>query len=207
MTGAWTRAQLTVKRALDLVVSAALLIVLAPPLGVLALGVKLTSRGPAFYRWEVVGQGGRPFDGFKLRTMVADADDRKAALMAENEMSGPVFKMKKDPRVTRFGRFLRTYSLDELPQLWSVFKGDMSLVGPRPPLRSEYARFTDYQKRKLAVKPGLTCLWQVRGRSAISDLDEWVRLDLEYIERWSLWLDLKILAATVPVVLFGRGAY
>jgi lipopolysaccharide/colanic/teichoic acid biosynthesis glycosyltransferase len=201
------RAQLALKRALDVVMSAALLLVVGPLLAALALGVKLTSRGPAFYRWEVVGEGGRPFTGYKLRTMVTDADDRKAALMAENEMSGPVFKMKKDPRVTRFGRFLRTYSLDELPQLWSVLGGDMSLVGPRPPLRSEYARFTDYQKQKLAVKPGLTCLWQVRGRSAISDLDEWVRLDLEYIERWSLWLDLKILAATVPVVLFGRGAY
>ena len=199
--------QLAIKRALDVVVSAALLIVLAPLLAVLVAGVKMTSRGPVLYRWEVVGEGGRPFTGYKLRTMVLDADDRKAALMAENEMSGPVFKMKKDPRVTRFGRFLRTYSLDELPQLWSVFKGDMSLVGPRPPLRSEYAHFTEYQKRKLAVKPGLTCLWQVSGRSAISDLDEWVRLDLEYIERWSLWLDIKILAATVPVVLFGRGAY
>ena len=199
--------QLAVKRALDVVVSAALLLIASPLLAALALGVKLTSRGPAFYRWEVVGEGGRPFTGYKLRTMVADADALKSSLMAENEMSGPVFKMKCDPRVTRFGRFLRTYSLDELPQLWSVLKGDMSLVGPRPPLRSEYARFSDYQKRKLAVKPGLTCLWQVRGRSAISDLDEWVRLDLEYIERWSLWLDLQILAATVPVVLFGRGAY
>lgn len=199
--------QLALKRGLDVVVSGGLLVVVGPLLALLALGVRLTSRGPAFYRWEVVGEGGRPFTGYKLRTMVADADARKAALLAENEMSGPVFKMKKDPRVTRFGRFLRTYSLDELPQLWSVLRGDMSLVGPRPPLRSEYARFTEYQKGKLAVKPGLTCLWQVRGRSAISDLDEWVRLDLEYIERWSLWLDLKILAATVPVVLFGRGAY
>ena len=200
------RVQLALKRVLDVVVSGSLLLVVGPLLALLALGVKLTSRGPAFYRWEVVGEGGRPFTGYKLRTMVADADALKSALLAENEMSGPVFKMKRDPRVTRFGRFLRTYSLDELPQLWSVFKGDMSLVGPRPPLRGEYARFTDFQKRKLAVKPGLTCLWQVRGRSAISDLDEWVRLDLEYIERWSLWLDLKILLLTVPAVFFTRGA-
>jgi lipopolysaccharide/colanic/teichoic acid biosynthesis glycosyltransferase len=117
-----------------------------------------------------------------------------------------VFKIRGDPRVTPIGRFLRRSSLDELPQLWSVLKGDMSLVGPRPPLQSEYPHFTAWQRQKLLVKPGITCLWQVRGRSRISDFDEWVRLDLEYIERWSLWLDLKILLLTVPAVLLARGA-
>jgi lipopolysaccharide/colanic/teichoic acid biosynthesis glycosyltransferase len=137
--------------------------------------------------------------------MVAEADQLKAKLEDRNEMSGPVFKVTDDPRVTAVGARLRRYSLDELPQLYSVFKGDMSLVGPRPPLVTEYERFTEYQKQKLAVKPGITCLWQVNGRNDISDFNEWVRLDLEYIHRWSLWLDLKILLGTVGVVFSGSG--
>lgn len=199
---AWQRA---VKRALDVALSAALLVLLAPLFAVIALAIKLDSRGPVFYAWNVVGQGGRPFRGYKFRTMIANADAVKAQLASQNEMQGPVFKMKNDPRVTRVGRVLRKFSLDELPQLWSVLKGDMALVGPRPPLQTEYAQFTEYQKQKVLFKPGITCLWQIAGRNDIRDFDEWVRLDLEYMRAWSLWLDMKILALTVLAVLRGTG--
>lgn len=201
------QAQLVVKRAVDLVGSAAGLLVLSPLLLAIAVAVKLDSPGPVFYPWRVVGKGGRPFVGYKFRTMEQGADGRKAELMEANEMSGPVFKMRDDPRVTRIGSVLRRYSLDELPQLWSVLTGRMSLVGPRPPLETEWARFTPTQRLKLSVTPGITCLWQVQGRSAITDFDEWVRLDLEYIRTWSLWLDLKILLRTVGVVASGRDAF
>lgn len=194
------------KRALDIVVSAPLLVVLSPLLAAIALAVKLGDGGPVLYRWRVVGRGGRPFTSNKFRSMVVNADELKPALEVANEMSGPVFKMRDDPRITRVGRFLRRFSLDELPQLWSVLRGELSLVGPRPPLQTEYARFTDRQRAKLAVKPGITCLWQVSGRNEITDFDEWLRLDLEYIERWSLRLDLAILLRTIPAVLSGRGA-
>src|SRR6266496_2892984 len=137
--------------------------------------------------------------------MVSNADQLKTDLYARNEMVGPVFKIKDDPRTTKFGRFLRKYSLNELPQLWSVLKGDMSLVGPRPAFRHELDRYELWQKRKLCVKPGITCLWQVSGRNRISDFDEWVRLDLEYIDRWSLWLDVRILARTAWAVCSGTG--
>jgi lipopolysaccharide/colanic/teichoic acid biosynthesis glycosyltransferase len=137
--------------------------------------------------------------------MVKNADDLKAALAAANEMTGPVFKVTHDPRVTQTGSWMRRYSLDELPQLYSVLKGDMSLVGPRPPLASEYARFTSFQRQKLAVKPGITCLWQVSGRNRVRDFDEWVRLDLEYIRTWSLGLDCRILLRTVGEVFRGSG--
>src|SRR5437773_7852858 len=139
---------------------------------------------------RVVGKNGVEFPIYKFRTMIDRAEDMKAQLLEHNEMNGPVFKIRNDPRLTPLGRFLRKYSLDELPQLWSVLKGDMSLVGPRPPLQTEYAQFTEWQKGKLAVTPGMTCLWQVSGRNDIREFDEWVRLDLEYIGRWSLWLDL-----------------
>jgi lipopolysaccharide/colanic/teichoic acid biosynthesis glycosyltransferase len=200
------QAALLVKRTLDVVLAATLLVLFFPVLSLIGLAVRLTSEGPILYRWRVVGQGGRPFTGYKFRTMVANADAIKARLQEMNEMSGPVFKIRGDPRITPFGNFLRLSSLDELPQLWSVLKGEMSMVGPRPPLQSEYPLFTPWQRQKLLVKPGITCLWQVRGRSQISDFDEWVRLDLEYIEHWSLWLDLKILVLTVPAVLLARGA-
>ncbi|HET9376077.1 MAG TPA: sugar transferase, partial [Chthoniobacterales bacterium] len=167
--------------------------------------VKLTSRGPVLYRWQVVGKGGRRFTGFKFRSMYSNADELKEQLESRNEMSGPAFKLTNDPRVTAVGRFLRRYSLDELPQLCSVFKGDMSLVGPRPPLVSEYIRFTEYQKQKLAVKPGMTCLWQVNGRNDVKDFDDWVRLDLDYIRRWNLKLDFWILMKTAVVVFAGSG--
>ena len=200
------RASLVVKRLVDIVGSGSLFLATSPLLGSITLAVKLSTPGPVFYRWQVVGQGGHPFTGYKFRTMVVNADELKAQLAAANEMTGPVFKMRDDPRITPIGRFLRKYSLDELPQLWSVVKGDMSLVGPRPPLQTEYAQFTDWQKQKLSVKPGMTCLWQVFGRNDIRDFDEWVRLDLDYIRNWSLWLDLKILVETIPAVIRARGA-
>lgn len=199
-------AQLAAKRAIDVFCAAVCLTLSSPLLLCVGLAVKITSRGPVLYRWRVVGQGGRPFTGYKFRTMVPNADALKAQLAASNEMTGPVFKIRNDPRVTPLGRILRRYSLDELPQFWSVLKGDMSIVGPRPPLESEYARFTEVQKAKLAVKPGITCLWQIKGRSDITDFDEWLQLDLEYIERWSLALDISIMLATIPAVLTARGA-
>jgi lipopolysaccharide/colanic/teichoic acid biosynthesis glycosyltransferase len=139
--------------------------------------------------------------------MVVDADSRKAEYMQQNEMNGPVFKLRNDPRVTRPGRWLRRYSIDELPQLWSVVRGDMSLVGPRAPGPEEFARFERWQCGKLAVKPGITCIWQVSGRSEISDFDTWARLDLDYIESWNLALDLVLLLRTIPAVISARGAY
>ncbi len=199
---------LATKRAADVTVSAALLALLAPLLAAIAALIKLTSPdGPVLFRWHVVGKNKKPFVGYKFRTMAPDAEERKAGLQAQNEMEGPVFKMKRDPRVTPLGRWLRRWSLDELPQLWSVLKGDMSLVGPRPTFKEEADRFEFWQRRKLCVKPGITCLWQVNGRNHISSFEEWARMDLEYIKRASLWMDCKILLQTIPAVLRGRGAY
>jgi len=197
--------RLLFKRALDFVGALLLLLLLSPVFLILALLVKLTSLGPVLYRWRVVGKGGLPFISYKFRSMVANADELKAELQERNEMTGPVFKLTHDPRVTTVGNWMRRYSLDELPQLYSVVKGDMSLVGPRPPLVTEYERFTEYQKQKLVVKPGITCLWQVSGRNQVRDFDEWVKLDLEYIRNWSLMLDLKILLRTVCEVFAGSG--
>ncbi|MBI5715330.1 MAG: sugar transferase [Chloroflexi bacterium] len=193
------------KRLFDFAFSFLLLIALLPFFLVVAIAIKLGSPGPVFYRWKVVGRRGRPFTGYKFRTMVEGADELKLNLTEQNEMIGPVFKLNDDPRITPFGKFLRKYSLDEFPQLWSVIKGDMSLVGPRPPLQSEYRQFTEWQKQKLLVKPGITCLWQINGRNKINDFDHWVELDLKYIRERSFWLDLKILAKTIPVVLRGTG--
>lgn len=195
------------KRVLDVVLAALLLLLLSPLLAVVALLVKATSPGPVFYPWRVLGRRARPFVGYKFRTMVEHADRLKADMMARNEMSGPVFKVRQDPRITPLGRMLRRYSIDELPQLWSVLKGDMSLVGPRPPSAEEFAAFEPWQWGKLAVTPGITCIWQVSGRNEISDFDDWARLDLQYIQDWSLALDLRLLAATLPAVLSARGAY
>jgi lipopolysaccharide/colanic/teichoic acid biosynthesis glycosyltransferase len=194
-----------VKRGLDVLIAGSLLILFFPLFMFLAIAVKSGSRGKIFYRWRVVGQEGRPFLSFKFRSMVSNADELRDHLEARNEMTGPVFKITGDPRVTPTGKWMRRYSLDELPQLYSVLKGDMSLVGPRPPLASELARFTAYQRQKLSVKPGITGLWQVSGRNQISDFDQWVRLDLDYIRRWSLWLDTKILLRTVAAVFAGSG--
>lgn len=196
-----------VKRIFDIIFSATMLLLLSPLCLAIALAIKLTSKGPVFYQWQVVGLNKKKFTGYKFRTMVVGADRLKELLMDKNEMEKVVFKMKDDPRVTPIGQILRRFSLDELPQLWSVLRGDMSTVGPRPPLVTELEDFESWHRRKLSVKPGLTCLWQVSGRSEINDFDEWVRLDLEYIDNWTLWLDFKILLKTIPVVFLGRGAH
>jgi lipopolysaccharide/colanic/teichoic acid biosynthesis glycosyltransferase len=198
---------LFVKRLIDIAVSSALLLLLSPLFLLIAAAIKITTpRLPVLFPWRVIGLHGRPFTGYKFTTMVADAEAQKDGLRALNEMQGPVFKIKDDPRVTPLGRMLRRFSLNELPQLWSVLKGDMSLVGPRPAFRDELERYELWQKRKLSVRPGLTCLWQVSGRNSINDFNDWVRLDLEYIERWSLWLDMRILARTAWAVVSGTGS-
>lgn len=198
---------LFMKRLLDLGLGAFLLLLLSPLMLLIAIAIKLTTpRLPVFYPWRVVGYKGRRFTGYKFTTMIADADTQKPGLMSRNEMSGPVFKIANDPRVTWLGRYLRKYSLNELPQLWSVLKGDMSLVGPRPAGPHELERYELWHKRKLSVMPGVTCFWQVRGRNRISNFDDWVRMDLEYIENWSLWLDCKLIARTAWVVLAGTGS-
>ncbi len=195
------------KQAMDFFGALVLLIGTSPVMLVAAVGIKLTSRGPVLFRQERSGLNGRPFTMLKFRSMVSDAEQRQHELEALNEMNGPVFKVSNDPRITPFGRFLRKYSIDELPQLFNVLAGQMSLVGPRPLPVSEVKRFDDpAHRRRLSVKPGLTCLWQVSGRSELRDFREWVRLDLEYIDNWSLSLDLKILLLTVPVVFSGQGA-
>lgn len=198
--------QLFVKRVVDIFASILGLVLLSPLLLMLTFLIKLTSRAPVFYRWHVIGYNKKPFVGYKFRTMIVGADKLKNQLISQNEMSGPVFKIKNDPRVTPIGRVLRKFSLDELPQLWSVLKGDMSFVGPRPCLVSELPFFESWQRRKFCVKPGLTCLWQASGRNEIRDFNTWANLDLEYIDNWSLWLDFKILLKTIPVVFFGRGS-
>jgi exopolysaccharide biosynthesis polyprenyl glycosylphosphotransferase len=196
---------LYLKRLMDILISGILLITLSPIFLVMAILIKITSEGTVFYEWNVVGFNKKPFRSWKFRTMVVNADEMKQKLMDLNEMKGPVFKIKNDPRITKVGKFLRKYSLDELPQLWSVFKGDMSLVGPRPAFPHELARYESYHRRKLSIKPGITCLWQIKGRNAVNDFDEWVRMDLEYIDNWSPWLDFKILLKTISVVLIGTG--
>lgn len=196
------------KRLLDVSVSAVALLLLWPLMLVISCLIKITSpRGPVLHRLDHVGINGRSIVGYKFRTMVPNAHSLKPQLMARNRMTGPVFKIQDDPRVTSLGRWLRRYSLDELPQLFSVLKGELSLVGPRAPMREEAERFEYWQRRKLCVKPGLTCFWQVNGRSEITDFSEWVRLDLEYIRQASFFTDIKILLRTIPVVLEGRGAY
>lgn len=197
--------RLACKRGIDVVGSAILLALFSPLMALLAVLVKMTSPGPVFYRWRVVGKDGKPFLSYKFRSMVTNAEQLKAGLEAQNEMTGPVFKLTRDPRVTPFGAWMRRYSLDELPQFYSVLKSDMALVGPRPPLETEYARFSEFQKQKLAVRPGITCLWQVSGRNSISNFDEWVTLDLEYIRNWSLTLDIAILFKTAHEMLKGSG--
>jgi exopolysaccharide biosynthesis polyprenyl glycosylphosphotransferase len=195
-----------IKRTLDCLCSAALLVWLAPVLLVTAVLVKLTSRGPIVFSQIRVGLNKRQFKIYKFRTMVANAEQLQDQLLGMNEMSGPVFKIKRDPRVTPLGRILRKTSIDELPQLFNVLRGDMSLVGPRAMSLRDYRLFDqDWQRRRFSVKPGITCLWQVCGRSALP-FDKWMELDMQYIDKWSLWLDLKILAQTVPAVLRGTGA-
>lgn len=197
---------LFIKRIFDFIVSVIALVVLAPFFLILAVIIKLTSEGPVLFKQVRCSLYGRKFIFYKFRTMVSEAESRLKDILEYNEMNGPVFKMTNDPRVTKVGKWLRKYSLDELPQLWNVFKGDMSLVGPRPPLPSEVEKYDNWQRRKLSMRPGISCLWQVSGRSEIADFNEWMGLDLEYIDNWSLWLDFKILLKTIPVVLSGQGA-
>jgi exopolysaccharide biosynthesis polyprenyl glycosylphosphotransferase len=197
--------QRMMKRLFDIVLSGGALVVLAPLLALTAAAVALTSRGGVLFRQERVGLHGRTFHMLKFRSMVANAEDLKEKLEALNEQSGPVFKIREDPRITPLGRFLRKYSIDELPQLVNVLRGDMSLVGPRPPLPREVARYEAWQRRRLSVRPGLTCVWQIAGRSQIS-FEDWMLLDMHYIDHWSLVRDLRLILQTVPVVLTGRGA-
>jgi exopolysaccharide biosynthesis polyprenyl glycosylphosphotransferase len=195
-----------IKRAIDVLLVGGGLIVISPVLTFIALAIKIDSAGPIFYRQTRVGKNGRHFSMLKFRSMCIDADQRLAELKARNEASGPLFKMKADPRITRVGRILRRYSLDELPQLFNVLRGEMSLVGPRPPLPAEVAEYEDWQLGRLRAVPGLTGLWQVSGRSEVP-FHDMVRLDLHYIRNWSLSLDVEILLRTVPAVLTSRGAY
>jgi exopolysaccharide biosynthesis polyprenyl glycosylphosphotransferase len=198
-------ARIALKRGLDIVGASVGLALSAPVIALAAAAVRLSSPGPAFFRQTRCGLYGRRFTLYKLRTMVNEAEALKEALAHLNEMSGPVFKVKNDPRITPLGRWLRRFSIDELPQFWNVLCGHMSLVGPRPPLPHEVAQYETFERRRLSMRPGLTCLWQVRGRNRVTSFDDWVRMDLEYIDGWSLTLDLRILVQTIPTVLRATG--
>lgn len=197
--------QLFAKRLIDVVASTVALIVLAPFFPIIAVAIKLESSGPVFFAQTRSGRNKRLFRLLKFRTMYHDASIKLKELQTLNEMTGPVFKMRNDPRVTRVGRFLRKLSFDELPQFINVLKGDMSLVGPRPPIPEETTKYERWQLRRLSMKPGITCLWQVSGRNKIG-FEDWMKLDLKYIDNWSLWLDLRIMARTIPAVILARGA-
>ena len=195
-----------IKRFIDIIISAVALGLLSPLFLLVAFLIKLEDRGPVFFAQRRVGKWGREFKMFKFRSMCVDAEQRLQAILAKNQhATGVTFKAKDDPRITRIGKWLRKFSIDEFPQFYNVLKGDMSLVGPRPPVPREVAMYTPADRRRLEVTPGLTCFWQIGGRAEI-DFPEQVRLDLQYIESQSLWLDLKILLRTVPAVLLGRGA-
>ena len=197
--------ELLVKRLVDVLFSFIALVLLSPVLIAISIAVRITSKGPALFKQVRSGRNGRKFVLYKFRSMGTDAESRLHELQSQNEMSGPVFKLTNDPRLTSIGKFLRKTSLDELPQFWNVFKGDMSLVGPRPPLPSEVEKYEPWQRRRLSMKPGITCIWQVSGRNNI-DFHNWMKLDLQYIDRWSLWLDIKIVLLTVKAVLSHSGA-
>ena len=197
---------LILKRVLDLLFSLMALIVLAPVMIGITILIKKEGKGPVFFRQERAGLSGRKFILYKFRTMVVDAENRLNELASKNEMTGPVFKMENDPRLTKSGKFLRKYSLDELPQFLNILQGHMSIVGPRPPLPKEVEKYDNWQRRRLSMRPGLTCLWQIQGRSGLVNFEKWMQLDLEYIDNWSLWLDFKIMAKTIPAVLLAVGA-
>jgi exopolysaccharide biosynthesis polyprenyl glycosylphosphotransferase len=199
--------QLLGKTLIDINGALLLLLVFSLPMIAIALAIRLSSKGPAFFSQERSGHYGKPFRMLKFRSMYSDAEQRQDELRRLNEMSGPVFKITKDPRITPIGRWLRKTSLDELPQLINVLRCEMSLVGPRPlPTYETLAISKNEQRRRLSVKPGITCLWQISGRNQVTSFEDWVRLDLDYIDRWSLWLDIEILFKTIPAVLFARGA-
>lgn len=195
-----------IKRSMDVLISFVLLLVLAIPTALLAWLIRRDSDGPVFYTQTRIGQYGHSFEMVKFRTMVTDADDQRAHVMKESGADTRLFKDKHDPRITRVGAWLRKFSIDEMPQIWNVFRGEMAFVGPRPPLPREVAEYQTWHQQRLLVRPGMTGLWQVNGRSDLS-FDQMVRLDLYYAENWSLWLDIKILLRTIPAVVFGRGAY
>jgi exopolysaccharide biosynthesis polyprenyl glycosylphosphotransferase len=197
--------QMAIKRLFDIISSAAALVLLSPMLLTVALIIKLTSRGPVFFKQKRVGLHGKTFDMLKFRSMVINAEELRAKLEALNEQTGPVFKIKNDPRITSIGRFIRKYSIDELPQLLNVLRGEMSVVGPRPPLSKEVEKYAAWQRRRLSVRPGLTCIWQVSGRNQIS-FEDWMYLDMQYIDNWNLFTDLRLILKTVPVVITGSGA-
>ena len=194
-----------VKRFLDITFAFFLIILLSPIMILIIILVVISDGFPVFYAWKVHGIQGKEFIGYKFRTMHRFADIEKGKLEKFNEMDGPVFKITNDPRVTKLGYILRKFSLDELPQVYSVLKGDMSFIGPRPAGFNEFPNYEDWQYRKLSVVPGISCLWQISGRNDIESFDEWVNLDLEYIDNWSLWLDCKIFFKTIIVVLQGSG--
>jgi exopolysaccharide biosynthesis polyprenyl glycosylphosphotransferase len=197
---------LVLKRLFDIVISLLLIILSAPIMLIAAMLIKAASPGPVLFRQKRSGLQGRVFTLYKFRSMYVDAETRRKEFEQYNEMDGPVFKMKDDPRITPVGRFLRKSSIDELPQLWNVLNGDMSIVGPRPPIPEEVAQYKRWQRRRLSMRPGLTCIWQISGRNKIYDFNEWARLDLLYIDTWSPALDIKIFLKTIPVVLFRKGA-
>ncbi|NQU95614.1 MAG: sugar transferase [Candidatus Omnitrophica bacterium] len=197
--------ELFLKRLFDIIFSLLVLVMSSPLFLLVAVVIKRTSPGPVLFKQERTGLNGRKFIMLKFRSMVVGAEEIKDRLEALNEMRGPIFKIKKDPRFTPIGRFLRRTSIDELPQFINVLKGDMSVVGPRPPIQEEVEKYEDWQRRRLSMKPGITCIWQVSGRSML-DFDKWMELDLEYIDNWSLWMDLKLLLKTIPVVFSGSGA-
>ena len=194
------------KRVFDIVLSFASLVVLSPLMFAIAAMIRITSPGPVLFRQTRCGLGGRHFMVYKFRSMINNAEQMRAELHQLNELDGPVFKITEDPRITSVGRWLRRFSLDELPQLWNVFRGDMSFVGPRPAVPEEVLQYEDWQRRRLRMRPGLTCTWVLEGRSHV-DFNRWMQLDLKYIDNWSLWLDAKIFLRTIPIVLSGRGAY
>jgi len=194
-----------IKKIIDIVFGFILFMIFLPIYLIIVILIKMTSKGPVLYNWNVVGKNGEPFKSWKFRTMVKEADNMKIKLSDQNEMVGPVFKIKNDPRITKVGKYLRKYSLDESIQFVSILKGDMSLVGPRPAGPIELENYKDWQKRRLSVIPGLTGPWQVSGRNKVNHFDDWVKLDLEYIDNWSLWLDFKILLKTIPAAFKGTG--
>lgn len=194
-----------VKRILDVILSAAALIILSPLFLVTAIAVR-SDGGKAFYTQTRQGKNNTPFKMYKFRSMCPDAEKMKGEIIHLNEMDGPVFKMKDDPRITKVGKFIRKYSIDELPQLLNIIKGDMSIVGPRPPLPEEVSEYTAYQMQRLLIRPGLTCFWQAYGRSQLS-FDDWMDMDMKYIQRRNLALDIKLITKTIFAVLFTRGAY
>lgn len=189
------------KRVMDILGAGCGLVLLSPVIIIVAILVKVSSKGPVFFSQKRVGKNGKIFYMYKFRSMVVNAEELKEKLAAQNEMSGPMFKMKDDPRVTKIGKFIRKTSLDELPQLWNVIKGDMSLVGPRPSLPKEVAQFEGWMYKRLSVKPGLTCYWQVSGRNNI-DFEDWMKLDCKYVDERNIWIDIKLIFKTVGV-LFG----